>query len=216
MVPLCCLQPVSYNKFNSFVTDLHESLQLDNEVRFFQIPAVPTRFSDASADNQNFFQCYRKHPIDVIRKRIPNVRPNDTPRQARIFSKRRRRNDCFRFGKAWKPGNLSQSGFITEFARNSFCIREYPVYIVQYLVLGIKGEMNDHILHRNLKTRHLQNNPLDFQMTMTLLSLLILLFRKLLIEHKRQLISNNCTRNTQHIFRQYLCANQSLFSKAIL
>ena len=101
-------------KFHAFVTALHESLRLSNELKDARPPACPTRIAEMDEEQAAyvFFQRYGRTPRDVW-NRISNRPPGCPDRlrfpassrtppdrndvcHGRTFNETRRRKECFK------------------------------------------------------------------------------------------------------------------------
>ncbi len=138
-------------KFHGFVTALHESLQLSEELRTRTVP-YSTRVSEASNDDdasEAFFQRYGRHPRSVRKHGLkvtqrPPTRPRiprRTERNSAEFEEARRRNECFKCGSAdWTPGHVCAAGAARNFVRNRVRQGHSQIHIVRDLLLGIEED----------------------------------------------------------------------------
>eukprot|EP00171_Calliarthron_tuberculosum_P004009 IDg4009t1 len=123
-------------KFNAFVTALHESLQLDDEIGDSHRASTSIRVAESfDADDDVYFQRYGRNP-KYVRRFVPGssrTLTRNVNRSVRVsdqeFANVRHRNECFRCGESWKPGHRCEAGSITQHARNRFMNRDNLVHI---------------------------------------------------------------------------------------
>ncbi len=115
-------------KLHGFVTALHESLQLSEELKSRTSSSFLTCIDDTEEEDaaEFSFQRYGRHPRDV-REHNPSNRSSSSRgrfarhrkgNSSRSFDEDRRRNECFKRVSGWKPGHSCEAGAITENARN--------------------------------------------------------------------------------------------------
>ena len=145
-------------KFHSFVTALHESLELTNELKDVHSPAYPTRIAEMDEEQAAdvFFQRYGRNTRDV-RNRMSNRppgRPDRPPfplttrtppernevRHGCTFDEARRRKECFKCALPWLPGHRCHAGAIAASARSRLRKGEYHVHIIRDYILRMEGE----------------------------------------------------------------------------
>ena len=128
--------------FNSFVTALRESIQLNNEINLVSHSPESTHLS--LAENTHYQQ-YGRHP-KFVRKYEPSQRSGKAPYRrlpSRSFEESRRRNECHKCGDRWSPRHRCRPGAIREHVRERLRNGASSVHIVSDLVLGLEGELDD-------------------------------------------------------------------------
>jgi len=142
--------------FGQFVTALHESLQLEEEIgtpaAYLTMPEMPPH-----PDIAAFLAMYGKNPKSLARSSrgfAPRSgRAGFVPRSGRasaegvrprvpqaVFDAARKRGECFRCGDAWKAGHRCAPNAITKHARSRYVNGENPVHIISDLVLCMEGD----------------------------------------------------------------------------
>ena len=135
-------------KFNAFVTALHESLQLSNELKSARSPEFASRFTNMDEEEAAmvFFQRYGRHPRDVSKYGSRRTAPRDRSQQAfnrdnlLSFEEARRRNECRKCRAKWDPGHRCEPGSIIKNARNRLRQGEPHVHILGDTLLDLEED----------------------------------------------------------------------------
>lgn len=160
-------------EFHSFVTALHESLQLSNELKNARSDSYGTHVIDDMDTDETHYQRYGRNPRDVLKHgptdplrgnpshRVqPSFGPNSgfrgparpvhgNPkdrgelRHGRTFAEARMRGECFKCGASWTPGHRCASGAIEARMRARLSQGASPVHLVRDLVVGMESEQQE-------------------------------------------------------------------------
>ena len=128
MIPTGNIITAKYS-FNGFVTALREHLQLENEVKM-----APASANTHYADGGNYHQQYGRRQ-KLVQKHVKPAHWN---------AESRRKGLCHRCKNKWSPGHRCQPGSIRNYVRDPFKNGDAAVHIVSGLVLGMKGELEEH------------------------------------------------------------------------
>lgn len=136
--------------FRSFVTDLHESIQLDQDVLRLQKADVGGLFGDSFPGT--FYQQYDSHPRDVPKhaplRRSSSLRTHRNAQinalQTRDYTEARQcarlEKLCFKCSAPWFPRHVCAEGAINEADCDKLPKGASNVHVVTDLLLGLEGE----------------------------------------------------------------------------
>eukprot|EP00171_Calliarthron_tuberculosum_P023610 IDg23610t1 len=143
-------------KFNAFVTALHESLQLNVELKNRSSPSSTLLVEDHDDEFYGtHFQQYGRNPHDVRKYGYRGARftrggrrgrggrfmRTRGSRRSKTFSEAQQRNECYKCGEQnWDPRHVCAPGAIRENVRGRLRQGHTHVHIVSDFVLGLEAD----------------------------------------------------------------------------